>query len=112
MLKNKIIKLLVGTNNNGKLKEIRDLLPKRLEIYSPQDFKIKSPPENGKTFKENSLISVLLIGLMFIHVAISFIPGFPGITNNVSQWFDLLSASDKACSLPPDPITSIFIYAS
>ncbi len=56
MLKNKIIKLLVGTNNRGKLKEIRDLLPKNLEIYSPQDFKIKSPPENGKTFKENSLI--------------------------------------------------------
>ena len=56
MLKNKIIKLLIGTNNKGKLKEIRDLLPKTLEIYSPQDFKIKSPPENGKTFKENSLI--------------------------------------------------------
>ncbi len=56
MLKNKIIKLLVGTNNKGKLKEIRDLLPKNLEIYSPKDFKMKSPPENGKTFKENSLI--------------------------------------------------------
>ena len=56
MLKNKIIKLLVGTNNKGKLKEISDLLPKNLEIYSPQDFKMKSPPENGKTFKENSLI--------------------------------------------------------
>ena len=56
MLKKKIIKLLVGTNNKGKLKEIRDLLPKNLEIYSPKDFKMKSPPENGKTFKENSLI--------------------------------------------------------
>ena len=56
MLKNKIIKLLVGTNNVGKLKEIKDLLPKNLEIYSPQDFKIKSPVETGKTFKENSLI--------------------------------------------------------
>ena len=56
MLKNKIIKLLVGTNNKGKLKEIRNLLPKNLEIYSPKDFKMKSPPENGKTFKENSLI--------------------------------------------------------
>ena len=56
MLKNKIIKLLVGTNNKGKLREIRDLLPKTLEIYSPKDFEIKSPPENGKTFKENSLI--------------------------------------------------------
>ena len=56
MLKNKIIKLLVGTNNKGKLKEITDLLPKNLEIFSPKDFRIKSPPENGKTFKENSLI--------------------------------------------------------
>ena len=56
MLKKKIIKLLVGTNNKGKLKEIKDLLPGNLEIYSPLDFKIKSPPENGKTFEENSLI--------------------------------------------------------
>tara|TARA_B110000305_G_scaffold227690_1_gene276632 strand:+ start:267 stop:869 length:603 start_codon:yes stop_codon:yes gene_type:complete len=56
MLKKKIIKLLVGTNNKGKLKEIRDLLPKTLEIYSTEDFKIKSPVENGSSFKENSLI--------------------------------------------------------
>tara|TARA_B100000787_G_scaffold103874_1_gene76909 strand:+ start:585 stop:1187 length:603 start_codon:yes stop_codon:yes gene_type:complete len=56
MLKKKIIKLLIGTNNKGKLKEIRDLLPKKLEIYSTSDFKIKSPIENGKTFEENSLI--------------------------------------------------------
>ena len=56
MVKKKIIKLLVGTNNKGKLKEISDLLPKSIEIYSPSDFKIKSPVENGKTFEENSLI--------------------------------------------------------
>ncbi|MDA7583068.1 non-canonical purine NTP pyrophosphatase, partial [Candidatus Pelagibacter sp.] len=56
MLKKKIIKILIGTNNIGKLKEIRDLLPKNLEIYSTSDFKIKSPAENGKTFEENSLI--------------------------------------------------------
>ena len=56
MLKKKITKLLIGTNNSGKLKEIRTLLPKNLEIYSPLDFKIKSPIENGKTFEENSLI--------------------------------------------------------
>ena len=53
---NKITKLLVGTNNTGKLKEIRDLLPKNLEIYSTSDFKLKSPIENGNTFEENSLI--------------------------------------------------------
>ena len=56
MLKKKIIKLLVGTNNKGKLEEIKSLLPKNLEIYSTSDFKIKSPVENGKTFEENSLI--------------------------------------------------------
>jgi XTP/dITP diphosphohydrolase len=56
MLKKKITKLLIGTNNSGKFKEIRSLLPKNLEIYAVSDFKIKSPIENGKTFKENSLI--------------------------------------------------------
>jgi len=56
MLKKKITKLLIGSNNKGKLKEIRDLLPKNLEIYSTSDFNISSPLENGNTFEENSLI--------------------------------------------------------
>ncbi len=56
MLNNKIKKLLIGTNNKGKLKEIRDLLPKNVKTYSTLDLKLKSPLENGKTFKENSLI--------------------------------------------------------
>ena len=56
MLMKKINNILIGTNNSGKLKEIKDLLPKNLEIYSTSDFKIKSPVENGKTFEENSLI--------------------------------------------------------
>ena len=56
MLKKKIKKLLIGTNNKGKLKEIRDLLPKKVKTYSTSDFNLKSPKENGKTFKENSLI--------------------------------------------------------
>ena len=56
MLMKKITKLLVGTNNKGKLREIKDLLPKNLQIFSTVDFKIKSPTENGKTFEENSII--------------------------------------------------------
>tara|TARA_Y100001958_G_C21050042_1_gene416585 strand:+ start:58 stop:660 length:603 start_codon:yes stop_codon:yes gene_type:complete len=52
----KINKLLIGTNNMGKLREIKSLLPKNIEIYSSSDFNLKSPTENGKTFKENSLI--------------------------------------------------------
>ena len=56
MSKQKINKLLIGTNNKGKLREIRNLLPKSLKIHSTSEFKLKSPVENGKTFKENSLI--------------------------------------------------------
>ncbi len=52
----KIRKLLIGTNNKGKLKEIRNLLPKYIEIYSTSQFNLKSPKENGSTFRENSLI--------------------------------------------------------
>ena len=56
MLRQKINKLLIGTNNQGKLREIKSLLPKNIEIYSTSKFNLKSPTENGKTFKENSLI--------------------------------------------------------
>ena len=56
MPKQKIYKLLIGTNNKGKLREIKRLLPKNIKIYSTSEFNIKSPSENGKTFKENSLI--------------------------------------------------------
>ena len=56
MVKKKISKILIGTNNKGKLKEIKGLLPKSVKIFSTSDFNLKSPAENGKTFKENSLI--------------------------------------------------------
>ena len=52
----KISQLLIGSNNKGKLKEIKALLPKRIKIYSTLDFNIKSPFENGKTFEDNSII--------------------------------------------------------
>ena len=52
----KISKLLIGTNNKGKYKEIKDLLPKYIKTYSTSEFKLKSPKENGLTFTENSII--------------------------------------------------------
>ena len=52
----KITKLLVGTNNKGKLREIRALLPKYIKTFSTSDFNLKSPIENGSTFEENSII--------------------------------------------------------
>jgi XTP/dITP diphosphohydrolase len=52
----KISKLLIGTNNKGKYKEIIDLLPKYIKTYSTSEFKLKSPREDGQTFRENSII--------------------------------------------------------
>ena len=56
MLNKKKKLILIGTNNQGKLKEIRSLLPKNINTLSISGFKLKSPKENGKTFKQNSLI--------------------------------------------------------
>ena len=52
----KISKLLIGTNNKGKYREIKDLLPKYIRTYSTSEFKLKSPREDGQTFRENSII--------------------------------------------------------
>ena len=49
-------KIIIGTNNVGKYKEICDLLPKYINKFSPKEFKIETPEETGKTFEENSLI--------------------------------------------------------
>ena len=56
MLKKKINELLIGTNNKGKLREIKNLLPKYIKIRSTSEFNLRSPRETGRTFKENSLI--------------------------------------------------------
>ncbi len=55
----KINEILVGTNNKGKYSEICNLLPKEIKKYSPKDFKILTPEENGKSFEENSKIKAL-----------------------------------------------------
>jgi XTP/dITP diphosphohydrolase len=56
MLNKKIKEILIGTNNVGKLKEIKGLLPKSTKIFSTKDFKLNSPKENGRSFLKNSLI--------------------------------------------------------
>ena len=52
----KIDKIIVGTHNNGKFKEICDLLPKNIIKISPNDLNLPSPNEIGNTFEENSKI--------------------------------------------------------
>ena len=52
----KIKEILIGTNNLGKYKEICSLLPKKIKKHSLNEFKILTPKETGKSFKENSFI--------------------------------------------------------
>ena len=47
-------KILIGTHNKGKFKEISYLLSKKIKKISPVSLKIKSPNETGKTFIANS----------------------------------------------------------
>jgi len=56
MLNKKNKEIFIGSNNKGKIKEIKDLLPKDYRILSPKTFKLKSPKESGKSFIKNSLI--------------------------------------------------------
>ena len=51
-------KILVGTHNKGKFKEIAYLLPKKYIKISPLKLKIKSPKETGKSFKSNARLKV------------------------------------------------------
>ena len=52
----KIDKILIGTHNKGKFREISDLLPPEIVKISPNSLKIESPDETGKTFSDNSLL--------------------------------------------------------
>ena len=56
MKKKKISEILIGSNNSGKVREIKGLLPKNIKIFTTKHFKLSSPKETGRTFQENSLI--------------------------------------------------------
>ncbi len=47
-------KILIGTHNKGKFREISYLISKKFKKISPQSLKIKSPKETGKSFISNS----------------------------------------------------------
>ena len=51
-------KILIGTHNKGKFREISYLISKKYKKISPISLKIKSPKETGKTFVANSRLKV------------------------------------------------------
>jgi len=55
-------KIVVASHNQGKVKEIKNLLkPFKFEVYAASDFDIKEPKETGKTFIDNSIIKARAI---------------------------------------------------
>ena len=51
-------KILIGTHNKGKFREISYLISKKYKKISPNSLKIKSPKETGKSFTSNSKLKV------------------------------------------------------
>ena len=51
-------KILIGTHNKGKFKEIAHLISKKFKKISPISLRIKSPRETGKSFISNSRLKV------------------------------------------------------
>ena len=51
-------KILIGTHNTGKFKEIAYLLSKKYQKVSPVTLKIPSPKETSKSFSGNSRLKV------------------------------------------------------
>jgi XTP/dITP diphosphohydrolase len=54
-------KLAVGSNNPGKLAELRTLLGDEAEIISIADLDLESPEETGSTFEENAQLKARFI---------------------------------------------------
>ena len=98
----KIKEIIVGTNNNGKYKEICDLLPNEIKKYSPREFKISSPKEIGKNFEDNSMIKASYFSKKTNLVCLSddsgleidLLKGAPGIYS--ARWSGIKSNFDEA----------------
>lgn len=50
------MRVVVATNNRGKLEELRALLPDELQLVTLSEMGLESPAETGSTFEENALI--------------------------------------------------------
>ena len=98
----KIEEIIIGTNNQGKYKEICDLIPDKIKKYSPKELDILSPEETGKSFKENSFIKASYFSKQANQICLSddsgleidLLEGKPGIYS--SRWAGIKNNFDLA----------------
>ena len=88
----KIKKIIIGTHNQGKFKEISNLLPPYIKKLSPKELNLPSPEETGSSFEENSMIKAQFFSKKTNLICISddsgleinLLSGAPGIYS--SRW--------------------------
>ena len=98
----KITEIIIGTNNDGKYKEICALLPGEIKKHSPKEFKILGPEEKGASFKENSIIKASYFSKKTNLVCLSddsgleidLLKGAPGVYS--ARWNGIRNNFDKA----------------
>ena len=98
----KIKEIIIGTNNDGKYRELCALLPKEIKKHSPKEFNILSPEESGESFKENSIIKASYFSKKTNLICLSddsgleinLLNGAPGIYS--SRWSGVNSNFDIA----------------
>ena len=99
---NKIKEIIIGTNNEGKYREICDLLPSDIKKHSPKEFNISSPRETGASFEENSFIKASYFSKKTNFICLSddsgleidLLKGEPGIYS--SRWSNEKNNFDSA----------------
>jgi XTP/dITP diphosphohydrolase len=81
-------KILIASNNPGKIKEISTLfVPYGIEVVSASDLKVKEPEETGTTFSENAILKARYYGEIAnlpaladdSGLSIDELDGFPGV---------------------------------
>tara|TARA_E500000331_G_C16921655_1_gene568058 strand:+ start:40 stop:642 length:603 start_codon:yes stop_codon:yes gene_type:complete len=98
----KIKKILIGTHNSGKFREISYLVSNKIKKFSPIKLNIKSPKETGKTFKANSKLKAEYFckksNLISISddsgLAVTCLDGKPGIYS--ARWAKKYGSFQKA----------------
>lgn len=117
-------KLLIASNNPGKVKEISSLLsPFGIEVISATDFNIKEPEETGVTFAQNALLKAQYYGKLTSLPALSddsglcieALDGFPGVYSarfagedrNFTNAFKLIEEKLQAKNLNTSPAAFI-----
>ena len=98
----KIKEIIIGTNNDGKYREICNLLPIKIKKFSIKELKILGPEETGKSFEENSMIKASYFSKKTNLVCLSddsgleidLLNGAPGIYS--ARWSGIKNNFDEA----------------